>query len=36
VTGGATIVTSITDTQEARGANGWSFDAMNWPAATAG
>ncbi len=36
VADGATIVTSITDTQEARGANGWSFDAMNWPDATAG
>lgn len=36
ITGGATITTSLTDTQEARGVNGWSFDATNWPSATAG
>lgn len=33
---GATVTTSVTDTQEARAVNSWSFDATNWPAATAG
>ena len=36
ITSGASIVTSITDSQEARAVNSWSFDASNWPAATAG
>ena len=36
ITGGATITTSLTDTQETRAVNGWSFDATNWPSATAG
>jgi hypothetical protein len=36
VTGGATITTSLTDTQEVRAVNGWNFEAMAWPEATAG
>jgi hypothetical protein len=36
ITGGVTIVPSTTDTQEARAVNGWSFEAMNFPAATGG
>lgn len=36
ISGGATITTSLTDTQEMRGVQGWSFDAVNHPAATAG
>ena len=36
VSGGATLTTTLTDTQEARGVQGWSFDAMNLPSAAAG
>jgi hypothetical protein len=36
VTGGVTVVPSVTDTQEVRAVNGWSFEALNWPGATAG
>lgn len=36
ISGGATITTSLTDTQESRAVNGWNFEAMCWPEATAG
>jgi hypothetical protein len=36
VTGGVTVVPSVTDTQEVRAVNGWSFEALNWPGAAAG
>lgn len=36
ISGGVVIVPSVTDTQEARAVNGWSFEAIHFPAASAG
>lgn len=36
ITGGASVTTSLNDTQESRATNGWSVEAINFPAASAG